>query len=195
MVSATDATVPAPAPEPVTVVLTRRALPGKAAALETWLRQVTEAAAAFPGHLGAEIHRPAPPEQPDHVLIYRFATAADLARWTNSAERARWLRRAERLTEGTPVVQVLNGLDGWFALPGRQAVPPPPRWKTALVTAPVIYLLVLALSLAAGPLLDQLPLPLRTAVTTLLLVPLMTWIVMPPLTRLLRRWLFPGTVR
>ncbi len=181
---------PAPAPGPVTVVLSRRARPGRRDALEAWLRGVTAAAAAFPGHLGAEVHRPSPPEQPDHVLVFRFASAEDLERWNRSPERAEWLARAEPLTDGAPTAVVLTGMEGWFALPGR-AVRPPPRWKTAVVTAPVIFVLVVGLSVTAGPVLDRLPLLLRTAVTTVLLVGTMTWVVMPPLTRLLRGWLFP----
>lgn len=181
---------PVPAPGPVTVVLSRRARPGRHDALETWLRGVTAVAAAFPGHLGAEVHRPSPPEQPDHVLVFRFASAEDLERWNRSPERAEWLARAEPLTDGAPTAVVLTGMEGWFALPGR-AVRPPPRWKTAVLTAPVIFVLVVGLSLTVGPVLDRLPLLLRTAVTTVLLVGTMTWVVMPPLTRLLRGWLFP----
>lgn len=175
------------------MVVSRRALPGREHDLEAWLRGAVEAASVFPGHLGATVHRPVPPDQPDHVLVFRFATGADLARWNASAERESWLRRAEPLTAGTPRLQVLSGLDGWFALPGRQAAQPPPKWKTALVTAPVIYLLVVLMSLVAEPLLAGMPLPVRTAVTTLVLVPAMTWGVMPPVTHLLRPWLYPRT--
>jgi antibiotic biosynthesis monooxygenase (ABM) superfamily enzyme len=37
-----------------------------------------------------------------------------------------------------------------------------------------------------------LPLVARLAVTTGVTVPLMTWVVMPRVTRLLHRWLYPG---
>jgi uncharacterized protein len=186
----TGAPVPVEQPGPVTVVLSRRARPGREDALGAWMRGISGVAATFPGHLGAEVHPPAPPEQPEHVLVFRFATAADMDRWRRSPERADWLARAEPLTDGEVTAVVLTGLEGWFALPGR-AVRPPPRWKTAALTAPVIFVLVVALSLVAGPLLDPLPLLARTAVTTVLLVTAMTWVVMPALTRLLRRWLYP----
>jgi len=180
-----------PGARAATVVVSRRAVPGREAELEEWLQGVVEAAAAFPGHLGARVYRPVPPFQTDHVLVFRFATESDLARWNASPERARWLRRAEPLTAGAPRVQVLSGLEGWFALPGGQAVRQPPRWKTAVVTAPVIYLLVVVVSAVGGPLQAQLPLLVRTALTTLVLVPTMTWVVMPAVTRVLRPWLYP----
>lgn len=181
---------PVTAAAPVTVVVSRRARPGREAELEGWLRGVTEAAAAFPGHLGAEVVRPDQPDAPGYVLVFRFASRADLHRWNTSAVRAEWLAGAEPLTEGRPVLQAVSGLEGWFALPGRPVVLPP-RWKTALVTGTVIYVLVCALTLVAGGWLARLPLPLRTALTTLCLVSLMTWAVMPAATRLLHGWLYP----
>jgi antibiotic biosynthesis monooxygenase (ABM) superfamily enzyme len=39
------------------------------------------------------------------------------------------------------------------------------------------------------PLLKGLPLTSRLGITTAVTVPLMTWVVMPRVTRLLRRWL------
>jgi antibiotic biosynthesis monooxygenase (ABM) superfamily enzyme len=44
---------------------------------------------------------------------------------------------------------------------------------------------------ALGPLLDGLALVARLAITTAVTVPIMTWLVMPRITRLLRRWLYP----
>jgi uncharacterized protein len=45
------------------------------------------------------------------------------------------------------------------------------------------------------PLIRTLPLVVRLGITTLATVPLMTWVVMPRVTRLLRRWLYPGQPR
>jgi antibiotic biosynthesis monooxygenase (ABM) superfamily enzyme len=48
---------------------------------------------------------------------------------------------------------------------------------------------------ASSPLLGSLPLVVRLAVTTGVTVPLMTWVVMPPVTRLIGRWLCPDRRR
>ncbi|MFI7067155.1 hypothetical protein ACIBL3_39600 [Kribbella sp. NPDC050124] len=42
-----------------------------------------------------------------------------------------------------------------------------------------------------GPLLEGLPLVVRLAITTAVTVPIMTWVVMPRVTRLLHGWLYP----
>jgi hypothetical protein len=62
----------------------------------------------------------------------------------------------------------------------------------ALVTWIAIVPLITAIVAATGPLLEGLPWVLRLAITTALAIPLMTWVVMPRVTRLLRRWLYPG---
>ena len=54
-----------------------------------------------------------------------------------------------------------------------------------------IYPLILMVNLSVGPILAPLPLPLRALVTSALLVPLMTWVVMPRITRLFYGWLYP----
>jgi uncharacterized protein len=50
--------------------------------------------------------------------------------------------------------------------------------------------LVLALSYALAPL--QLPFLIKTALSTLIPVATLTWVVMPRLTRVLNRWLYPN---
>jgi uncharacterized protein len=65
----------------------------------------------------------------------------------------------------------------------------------ALVTWATIFPLITLVVVASSPLLGGLPLVLRLAVTTGVTVPLMTWVVMPRVTRLLYRWLYPDPGR
>jgi antibiotic biosynthesis monooxygenase (ABM) superfamily enzyme len=62
----------------------------------------------------------------------------------------------------------------------------------ALLTWITIFPLITLIVRITGPRLEGLPLVLRLGITTALAVPLMTWVVMPRVTRLLRRWLYPG---
>jgi antibiotic biosynthesis monooxygenase (ABM) superfamily enzyme len=61
----------------------------------------------------------------------------------------------------------------------------------ALLTWITIFPLITAIVAITGPTLKDLPLAVRLAITTALTVPLMTWVVMPRMTRLLRGWLYP----
>jgi antibiotic biosynthesis monooxygenase (ABM) superfamily enzyme len=62
----------------------------------------------------------------------------------------------------------------------------------ALVTWVTIFPLITLVVVASAPLLGSLPLVVRLAGTTGVTVPLIAWVVMPRVTRLLHRWLYPG---
>jgi uncharacterized protein len=79
-------------------------------------------------------------------------------------------------------------------LPGEPGAVPPPPYKMALLTWITIFPLISAIVAITGPLLEGLPQVVRLGITTALAVPLMTWVVMPRVTRLLRGWLYPNHV-
>ena len=122
-------------------------------------------------------------------MVYRFADADKQRAWEESAERAAWLARADEFARQTGTTHV-SGLETWFALPGRTA-PAPPKWKMAVVTFRRDLPSGAAGQRGAGAADGGLALAVRPLAFAGVLVPLMTWIVMPRLTRLLRRWLYP----
>lgn len=66
---------------------------------------------------------------------------------------------------------------------------PPPKWKTALLIWIAIYPSITILVLLFGEELARLSLPLRTLVMTGILVPLMVFVLLPLLQKLLGGWL------
>jgi antibiotic biosynthesis monooxygenase (ABM) superfamily enzyme len=70
---------------------------------------------------------------------------------------------------------------------GRPAMPP--RWKTAVVVWLAIYPSITLILWLLGPTIQGLPLAVRTLVITVPLVPLMTFVVVPVVQRLLAPWL------
>jgi uncharacterized protein len=177
--------------EPVTVLYSRRVKPGREADFETWARGIVAAARQFPGHLGASV-LDAPGSREYHIL-FSFADRRSLRAWLDSGERRRWLARVGELLEADRGLQQLTGLETWFKLPGANVptMKPPPRWKMWLVSLVAVYPLVLAFQALAVPRMAGLPLPLRALAFPLVLLTLMTFVVMPVVTRLLRRWLGP----
>jgi uncharacterized protein len=186
-----DPELPGGADGPVTTTVTRRIKPGHEAAYEGFLAGISGAARAFPGYLGVEVFRPAGGQGGEYRIVYRFDSVAHLHAWLDSAEHGAWLARAEPHVAGPMRTQVLTGLEGWFTLPTQPGAPPPPAYKMAIVTWMTIFPLITLVVVASAPLLGRLPLVARLAVTTGVTVPLMTWVVMPRVTRLLHRWLYP----
>lgn len=174
---------------PVTTTVTQRIMPGHEAAFEELLAEIIAAASRFPGHLGVEVFRPSSTASGEYRIVYRFDTAAHLHDWLDSDERAAWLQRAEPHAAGPLRTQFLTGLETWFTLPAQPGAPPP--YKMAILTWVTIFPLITLIVVVLTPLIGTWPVVARLAITTLLTVPLMTWLVMPRVTRLLGRWLYP----
>ncbi|MGB4776798.1 hypothetical protein [Microbacterium sp.] len=68
---------------------------------------------------------------------------------------------------------------------------PPPRWKLAILTWIAVYPLITLLLLLLGPLIVGMPVPVVTLILSVTLVTLLSFIVMPLLTRAFRGWLHP----
>ena len=180
---------------PVTVSIARRVRSGRETDFERSLEEIIPTATRFPGHMGVNVFRPSVPGQNEYVVIFKFDHVSNLRLWEDSEERNRWLERIEPLVEGEARRQVVTGLETWFTLPGQRTLTPPPRHKMAIVTWLAVYPLITAIFLFGRPLLLELPLALRTLLITALMVPAMTYLVMPGMARLFRRWLYPSQVR
>ncbi|HZF58023.1 MAG TPA: antibiotic biosynthesis monooxygenase [Rubrobacter sp.] len=176
---------------PVTAIASRRVKAGREGEFEEWAAGILGAANDFPGYLGSEVLRPGDdPGDDEYRIVFRFEKASNMRAWEESEERSRWLRRAEPLIHEEKV-NVLTGLETWFTRPSRPGEPAPPRYKMVAVTWLAVYPLITLILVLFGPLLGMLPMLLRTLVLTAAMVTLMTYVIMPRMTRLFSFWLYP----
>ena len=176
----------------VTKIVDRIPRSGMERKLEHAIKDLITAAMRFPGHLGATVTRPALPVQPGFRLVYRFDSGEHLQAWEESDEYARLVAAANTFTQGKPGRHVLSGLETWFTLPGQPATPPP-RSKITVMTWIGIFPLVYGY----GQLLNlwlptTTPSVIRVALVTALVVPTMSYLVGPLLTKLFHKWLHPS---
>src|SRR6185295_12581767 len=87
---------------PVTVIVTRKAKAGKTKEFEEWMDGIIHEAMKFEGHMGVNIMRPPNSSDPEYVIIFRFNTYENLAKWEKSEIRKEWLKRSTEVTEGEP---------------------------------------------------------------------------------------------
>lgn len=174
---------------PAVVAIAHRVKPGYEAEFEAAVQAVTLAASTFPGYLGSDILYPQT-RRGEWQLIMRFDTPAHLQEWENSPVCQEWIARAEALAELPKVLRV-NGLEAWFSLPQVPNATPPPKWKTAIVSAIGLYPVISVLPPLLRPITGHLPGWLATLVSISIMMPLMTWVVMPQVTRLFKGWLYP----
>ncbi len=175
----------------VTVAITRRADPSRTAEMVAWVNAGSTLAEDFPGFLGTGWVRPDPQSDEWHML-YRFADAEALRNWEESTQRQWWLSSARGFVEHTRTER-RTGIEGWFEPPAEREVTSvpaaPPRWKQAVTIWLGFFPVSLLAAVTLNHLIADLGVVLRTLVGTLCLTPVMTYLVLPRVTRLLQPWL------
>jgi uncharacterized protein len=176
---------------PVTICILSRAKPGKEQEFEEVVSSMIASAMEFTGHLGTSIFRPTDTDSQEYRIIFKFDKITNLQRWEESEVRQRWLELLKPLSQGTANIEKLTGLETWFTLPGKKAIIPPPRYKMAFITWLAIFVLINIINILFAAILNPLPPLIRTLVMTACLVSLMTYVVMPQMTKLFYNWLYP----
>jgi antibiotic biosynthesis monooxygenase (ABM) superfamily enzyme len=179
--------------QPITVVVRRRVRRGREAEFEAAMREFIGFALASPGHLDIHVLRPAGNGPADYTVVDKFATPEARRAFKESSAYQEWMQRLKVLTEGDPQIEEMGGLAGWFTLPDRPNAKPPTKYKMAFVTFLGVYPLATVLPRFFGGLLPGWHPLLLNVVVNAAVVGLLTWVVMPLLTRLFARWLFAKT--
>ena len=176
-----------PHPTAVTVLVTRRIKPGHEAMFESLMENMMAAAKDFNGHLGSQLVKPTAEEPGLYQVVFAFDSDAHLQVWQSSPARALGLAAIEPLAEGPAQMRQVIGMAHWFMTGTQHA--PPPRWKVAITTWLGIFPTVLLLFTLLGDVLAPWPLVPRVMLLTMLVVLIMTWVVAPQMTRLMKPWL------
>lgn len=176
----------------VTVAIVRRVDPEDLTRMQAWVSAGTSMAERFPGFLGFGWVRPDGRSDEWHML-YRFADQPSLERWESSPERAWWLRSAEGMVRDARSERRV-GIEGWFDPPVETSVvaadtPAPPRWRQAVTIWLAFFPLNLLATWLLAPVVTGWPLVLRVLLTTVLLTPVMTYVGLPLMTRVMRPFL------
>jgi antibiotic biosynthesis monooxygenase (ABM) superfamily enzyme len=171
---------------PIHVAITRRVRPGCEAEFQAALREFFQTSFAHGGVWGANMLTPPPGSDSREFGILRtFADEKERDDFYGSPMFRVWDERAKTLTEGEPEYRQLHGLEAWFRSTGG----PPPRWKMAVATFLGVFPAVMILKLTLGPAIQSWNFVLNNVVFNACVVALLTWVVMPLITRALHSWL------
>lgn len=171
---------------PVTMLVTRHIAPERYSDFLSWMRQGEILAAGFPGFLGSGVLQP--PEGGDqYQIVLRFSDEASLDRWERSLPRRMWLERGANLVRASHVHRA-SGTEGWFA----PRISAPPRWKQAVSIWLAYFPVLLVFSVLVNEHLSILPVFWRVLITSVILTPIMVFVCIPVITRVLQRWLRAG---
>ena len=172
---------------PVAMVFTHRVADEKVPDYLAWRRKAIAAQAHYPGYLATEFFEPHG-KLDEWVDVVRYDSLKDLEHWMESKERRDLLDELDSIVESRHAHRV-TGLEGWFAMNrAGETATGPPSWKQALAVLFALYPTVMALTFL-NPLWQNQSLSVRMLFGNILSVALLTWLVMPAVSRLLGFWL------
>jgi hypothetical protein len=172
--------------QPIHVAITRRIKPGCEQEFQTALKEFFARSLAESGVHGASMLVPPPGSiSTEYGIIRSFASTAERDAFYASPLYHEWKKRVAELSVGEPETRELHGLEAFF----RQNGSAPPRWKMAVATYLGVVLVVMTLALTLGPIIRSWNFVLNNIVFNACVVALLTWVVMPLITRALDRWL------
>jgi antibiotic biosynthesis monooxygenase (ABM) superfamily enzyme len=190
--------------DPITVSIRREVDPDHNDEATAWAQTGITLAHRYPGFLGSGWVRDRADSNVWHML-YRFADEETLNAWEQSKERDWWRSAGDGFVRSERTRR-RSGIEGWFDEPNTDTITlpradgstttmsmmrTPPRWKQAVSIWLGFFPLNVAFTYALSPVpgWNDLPIWLRVLGMTLVLTPLMTYWVLPWVTRVLRTWL------
>ncbi|MGP9693806.1 antibiotic biosynthesis monooxygenase [Brachybacterium sp. AOP25-B2-12] len=172
--------------EPVTVQISRTVDPEAIDEMEAWVADGQRLASMHDGYLGSGWVRN-DPTSTLWLVLYRFADAEQLERWETSEARRTWL---ESFADHVQLVRSerRTGIEGWFDTPAfEQAAaddPAPARWKQMIVIFTGFFPMSLLGNVVVSHLVPHWPIIARVLLVTVLVMPLMVYLVLPAVTAL-----------
>ena len=127
----------------------------------------------------------------EYGILRTFANEQERDSFYDSPMFKEWDERARKLTEGEPRYRQLHGLEAWFRSPHD----PPPRWKMAAATFLGVFPVAMILNLSLGRAIRSWPFVISSALFSACMVVLLTWVVMPLVTRALQGWLHSNEMK
>ncbi|TVQ05744.1 MAG: hypothetical protein EA368_18605 [Leptolyngbya sp. DLM2.Bin27] len=172
---------------------------GHEAIFRSWYERLTKAAKGFAGHTRTDLCPPL--DCGDGVVkwysIVHFRTPEELNRWLKSSDRAEIFEQGRDTFLAYRYKSFSTGLEGWFSSHTGGAESSslgPPPWKQVLAVVLGLYptLMIQSMVFEALGIMQAWPLPKALVINNLVTSSILTWVVMPRVSRGLRFWLRPA---
>ncbi len=164
---------------------------------EAWSRGINHIAKEFEGFLGVEVISPRVDGYPEYVVIVKFDNYKHFRIWMTSSVYHEWLEKSRDFISARSSQQLPNGMEMWFSLPKNKLIenPQPTYYKKVVLGILAVYPLILLSNLLLNPLLQSFNYFFSLLVSVTFVSALLTYPVMPSLTKFLRFWLYPSLPR
>ncbi|MFQ4139950.1 hypothetical protein PGN35_026915 [Nodosilinea sp. PGN35] len=172
---------------------------GYEAIFRKWYERLTRAARGFEGYTRADLCPLL--DCGDGVVkwysIVHFRTPEDLNRWLKSSDRAEILEQGRETFLAYRYKSFSTGLEGWFSshIGGAESSNlGPPAWKQVLAVVLGLYptIVIQGMVFEALGIMQTWPMPTALVLNNLITSSILTWVVMPQVSRGLSFWLRPA---
>jgi len=181
----------------ITLVISEVVEPNLIEEYEAWTKGINYAAQQFEGFMGVEVIRPRDHQYPEYVVIVKFDNYDHCKNWLTSSVYQQWMQSSKKFISKRSHQQLPNGLELWFTLPKSTLLSPPQPayYKQVVIGVFTVYPLILLANLLLNPFLQGLPALLGLLISVTFVSALLSYPVMPYVTKLLGFWLYPCTPR
>lgn len=155
-------------------------------AFEEEYNHLVEVVGAFPGFLRCELFPPEPGVQDDTIIVFSFEDRGSLDGWLESGERQVVLARLRPLLVSERQLNIVGGFAGWFGVGGDRPVK---TWKQAALVLLALYPTALVIGYIRDLIAPDLSGPVATFLGNAGGVLVLSWWLMPALTKKFAGWL------
>jgi len=175
----------------VSVLVERWIKKNEKVAFENHLSKIIAESIKQPGYLGTDVIHQNYDQGVCYRVLFRYDTQENLKKWEENPRRLEWLEQVKKYTIKASRYTKLSGLETWFAVEAEAPIVPPPRYKMAILSWLAITPLLLLFNYLVTPFMKDLHFVHRVFLSTPFLTLLMTYLLMPNLTKLFFNWLYP----
>lgn len=171
-----------------TCVITERVKPDHIEGFEKWTRRANANLATAAGFLGIDTIR-LDDDGPRYVTMIHFDSQDELDAWQTSDRHQDLLAELEPMIDNK-TMQRAEGLEILYAVPPPNRARHPRYWRQVAIVTPVVFLLIVGVNWLLSPI-DDLPSLAFLAISVTIVSMLLTWPVMPTITKLAAGFLYP----
>ncbi|WP_282045964.1 antibiotic biosynthesis monooxygenase [Roseibium album] len=175
--------------DPVTLAVTDHVPVEAKADYEALVEELHQLFETQNGFLSVDTVRHSRPHQVEYTVLSRWSDEVAVTQWRENPAIREKLTQIETITGGPAQHVQAIGLGMWVDHAEGSAPHLPPAWKRTAMSVAAVYPMLMLLMALSSPIIGSLPQFLQVLIIVIVLSVLLTWPIMPWLSKVLRPWL------